>query len=96
MKDDKSGKTTREDIISHFICRMLYCYESSNHFKFVEMEKSILKIKLQRAKHLQARERFMYVLKEMLASFLKEKSSAFEVSEEEWNNYNHKIYRFNI
>lgn len=41
----------RQDNISHFICRMLYCHDSNNHLKFVEMEKTILAVKLQRNLH---------------------------------------------
>lgn len=44
--NDKKSDTMREDIISHFICRMLYCQDTLNHAKFIEMEKQILSIRL--------------------------------------------------
>ena len=42
------GKTYREDIISHFGCRLLYCHDSANHSKFIEMEKLLFRIRLHR------------------------------------------------
>ena len=35
----KKGNILKQDIISHFTCRMLYCKEASNHQKFIEMER---------------------------------------------------------
>jgi hypothetical protein len=35
LSEFKSDRTRREDLVSHFVCRMLYCYDTSNHAKFV-------------------------------------------------------------
>lgn len=45
---EKTGRTRMEDMVSHFVCRMLYCHDTTNHSKFVEMEKLVLRIKLER------------------------------------------------
>lgn len=59
-------------MISHFICRILYCYDNANHAKFIEMEKSIFKIKLEKSltKDLKYRKRQMDILKKILSFFL--------------------------
>lgn len=46
---DKNFKDDfRNDNISHFVCRMLYCQEENNHQSFIEMERRILEGRLRR------------------------------------------------
>ena len=73
-------------MISHFICRMLYCYDSNNHSKYIEMEKLILRIKLKKkvTKDVMSRISQMEVLKRLLAFFLEKKSEDFDVSTTDW------------
>lgn len=67
-------KTYREDIISHFGCRLLYCHDSANHAKFVEMERLLFSIRMKRSYDAKASShtkiRLMNLLKRMLAYFL--------------------------
>jgi len=60
---------------------MLYCYDNANHGKFIEMEKTILKIKLEKSlsKDLKFKKRHMDILKKLLAFFLEKKVEDFTV-----------------
>jgi len=46
--NSKKDEILKKDLISHFVCRMLYCYDSVNHSKFIDMERQLLAIKLHR------------------------------------------------
>lgn len=70
MLNQKHKDTYKEDNISHFICRLLYCHDSSNHQKFIEMEREILRIKLLRQKSKGEGEGLMNLLKNILSVFL--------------------------
>jgi hypothetical protein len=73
LNECRTSKTSsREDIISHFICRMLYSTDSANHAKFIDMEKQILSIRLNRrlSTNTNTRVRLMEILKRLLAFFL--------------------------
>jgi len=48
LLNDFKEKTYKEDIISHFGCRLLYCHDGANHSKFVEMERLLFNIRLRR------------------------------------------------
>lgn len=82
----KNETTLRQDMISHFICRMLYCYDSNNHSRYIEMEKLILRIKLKRkvTNDVMSRVRQMEVLKRLLAFFLEKKPEDFDVGTIDW------------
>lgn len=76
----------RLDNISHFICRMLYCQEDTNHQTFVSIEKRILEERLQRnlkSANESIKENIMNLMKKMLAVFKgKDSSSVYDVSGE--------------
>jgi DNA primase large subunit len=93
LSELKDARTRREDLISHFVCRMLYCHDTSNHAKFVEMEKLILTIKLERrlTADLKSRVRHMELLKRLLAFFLERKPEDFHVPVEDWVSFANKI-----
>lgn len=82
-----------EDMVSHFTCRMLYCYETANHAKFVDMEKLVLRIKLERRLTGEVKEKYrlMDTLKQLVAYFLDRKVDDFHVSAQDWEEYRHKI-----
>ncbi len=90
--NNKKKDTYRQDIISHFICRMLYCQDSNNHSKFIEMEREILRIRLLRKKA----PTMMNLLKNILGVILDKKSEDFNVPEEDWKNFGHKMIRKDI
>ena len=60
---------------------MLYCYDSVNHAKFIEMERQILAIRLGRmhSKEERLRVKFMGLLKRMLSFFLGRGAEEFQV-----------------
>ena len=93
LSEFKKERTQREDLISHFICRMLYCYDNANHSKFVEMEKLIIRIKLERrlTSDIKSRVRHMELLKRILAFFMEVKVDQLYVSEEDWRVFGTKI-----
>lgn len=65
---------------------MLYCHDSSNHSKFIEMEKLVLSIRLQRANASDqtSKVRQMSLLKDLMAYFLQRKSEDLNVPAEDW------------
>jgi hypothetical protein len=93
LSEFKGDRTRREDLVSHFVCRMLYCHDTANHAKFVEMEKLVLRIKLERrlTGEVKARLRQMDLLKRMLAFFLERRLEDFHVSAHDWEEYGVKI-----
>jgi hypothetical protein len=90
---EKTGRTRMEDMVSHFVCRMLYCHDTTNHCKFLEMEKLVLRIKLERrlTGEIKARLRLMDLLKRLLAFFLECSVEDFHVSALDWEDYGNKI-----
>lgn len=93
LSEYKGERTRREDLVSHFVCRMLYCHDTANHAKFVEMEKLVLRIKLERrlTNDPKVRLRQMDLLKRLLAFFLERRVEDFHVSTQDWEDYGMKI-----
>ncbi len=87
LLNDYKEKTYKEDNISHFGCRLLYCHDSANHAKFIEMEKLLLDIRLRRRydpKNKTSRYNQMNLLKNMLASYLGRNPEELNVPQEDW------------
>ena len=61
---------------------MLYCYDSVNHSKFIEMERQLLSIRLHRrcAKDENSKIRHMSLLKNILSHYLNVEAKSFDVS----------------
>jgi hypothetical protein len=58
---------------------MLYCHDNANHAKFIEMEKTILSIRLNR-RLASGRKKQMELLKRILSCFLDKPVRDFDVS----------------
>lgn len=93
LSEFKPQTSRRQDLLSHFVARMLYCHDPANHSKFIDMEKLLLKIKLERrlTTDLSGRLRQMNLLKNLLAFFLKVNPEDFAVSTNDWDLFGHKI-----
>ena len=83
----KTPETLAQDVTSHFIARMLYCHDSGNHAKFIELEKQILDLRLKRAKTV----RILDLLKQLLGWLLGKKVEEFNVPPEDWLKYKNRI-----
>ena len=89
----KTGIILKQDIISHFTCRMLYCKEPANHQKFVEMERQILSTKLYQQNGIDhyKKQRYMSLLKKLVSFFLRRKVEELHVPAEDWSRFGNKI-----
>ena len=89
-----SGESSRNDNISHFICRMLYCQEETTHQTFVALEKRILEERLLRMffdKSQTQRADVMSLMKKMLAIFKGKEFGCYDITQDQWNLYKDKI-----
>lgn len=75
---------------------MLYCYDSINHQKFIDMEREMLSIKLHRMIEKSSDGSKVYgmkLLKQLLGFFLKKNAEEFNVDTKVWEQYKSKILR---